>query len=66
QRSVKLTPLTALMFFMSTLTVYHVLSRPAQAVRPSFSLDQANEALHAIGIKTELDLERDKYRASQK
>ncbi|MGH7825167.1 MAG: DUF1152 domain-containing protein, partial [Candidatus Binatia bacterium] len=42
QRSVKLTPLTALMFFMSTLTVYHVLSRPAQAVRPSFSLDQAN------------------------
>src|SRR5581483_6593697 len=28
----------------------------------SASLEQANDALHALGIKTELDLERERYR----
>ena len=54
-RHVKLTPLTALTFFMSTTKLYDTLARPAQAVRPSSSLDEANDALHAIGIRTELD-----------
>jgi hypothetical protein len=31
-------------------------------VATSRSLQQANEALHAIGLKTELDLERERYR----
>jgi hypothetical protein len=35
-------------------------------VRESSSLEEANDALHAIGIKTELDLEREKYRAGAK
>jgi hypothetical protein len=64
QRTVKLTPLTALTFFMSTAILYHTLSRPAQAVRQSSSLEEANDALHAIGLKSELDLERERYRAS--
>ena len=63
QRQVKLTPLTALTFFMSTAKLYGTLARPAQAVRQSASLDEANDALHAIGIRTELDYERDYYRA---
>jgi hypothetical protein len=63
ERHVKLTPLTALTFFMSMTKLYDTLARPAQAVRHSSSLDQANDALHAIGIRTELDYERRYYQA---
>jgi hypothetical protein len=66
QRSVKLTPLTALTFFLSTTKLFRTLSRPAQAVSESSSLEAANDALHAIGIRTELDLERERYRAGNK
>ena len=57
-RSLKLTPLTALTFFIAPMKLYETLSRPAQAVRQSSSLEEANDALHAIGIRTELDYER--------
>ena len=57
-RTLKLTPLTALTFFMSPVKLYETLSRPAQAVRQSSSLEEANDALHAIDIRTELDFER--------
>jgi hypothetical protein len=60
-RRVKLTPLTALTFFMSTTKVFGILSRPAQAVNGSSSLDRANDALHAVEIETELDSEREYY-----
>lgn len=58
QRSVKLTPLTSLTFFMSAAKLYDTLSRPAQALKDSTSLDEANDALHDLGIRTELDFER--------
>jgi len=58
ERHVKLTPLTALTFFISTTKLFDTLGRPAQALRHSSSLDEANDALHAIGIRTELDYER--------
>lgn len=61
QRKVKLTPLAALTFFLSPTILYESLSRPARAVAQSSSLEEANEALHAIGIKTELDLERERF-----
>jgi len=61
----ELTPLTALTFFLSTTALYETLSRPAQAVRGSATLEEANDALHAIGINTELDLERERYRTTQ-
>ena len=64
ERDVRLTPLTALTFFMSTTKLYDTLARPAQAVRNSSSLDQANEALHALGIASELDYERKFYQAA--
>ena len=62
ERTVKLTPLTTLTFFMSPTVVFEALSPPARAARASANLEQANEALHDLGIKTELDLERDRYR----
>ena len=65
QRGVKMTPLTALTFFLATTTVYETLSRPAQAVRATTSLEEANSALHSIGIRTELDLERERYQAKK-
>jgi hypothetical protein len=65
QRSVKLTPLTALTFFISATKLYETLSRPARAVRASDSLEEANEALHAIGINTELDFERERHRTGK-
>jgi hypothetical protein len=65
QRTLKLTPLTTLTFFMSPEKLYASLSRPAQAVRESSSLDQANNALHGLGIYTELDFERDHYKATR-
>ena len=64
ERQVRLTPLTALTFFIATGKLYDTLGRPAQAVRPSSSLDDANDALHALGIATELDYERKYYQAA--
>ncbi len=54
----KLTPLTTLTFYLTPSVVFHTVSRPAQAVAASTSLEDANEALRAIGITSELDLER--------
>ena len=65
QRNVKLTPLTALILFMSATKLFQTLARPAQAVRETSSLDEANDALHAIGVRTELDLERERYSATK-
>jgi hypothetical protein len=50
---------------MSARKLFETLSRPAQAVCGSSSLNQANDALHAIGIKTELDAEREYYQAQK-
>ncbi|MFQ5852407.1 MAG: DUF1152 domain-containing protein [Candidatus Binatia bacterium] len=61
QRRVKLTPLTALTFYLSPSVVFRALSRPARCVAQSASMEEANEALHAMGLKTELDLERERY-----
>jgi hypothetical protein len=58
QRSVRLTPLTTLIFFASTTSVFETLARPARALAHSTSLEQANDALHGLGIRTELDYER--------
>lgn len=55
---VVLTPLTTLTFFMTPRSVLESVSQPGQAVRGSVSLEQANDALHGLGIRTELDIER--------
>ena len=60
ERRVVLTPLATLTFFLSPRAVVEAVSRPAKAVAGSTSLEEANDALHALGIYTELDFERDK------
>lgn len=59
QRSLKMTPLATLTFFMSASKLFDTLSRPARELRNSTSLEEANDALHASGIRTELDFERE-------
>ena len=65
QRTLKMTPLASLTFFMSPSKLFDTLSRPARALRNSTSLDEANDALHAIGIRTELDFERELNTATE-
>jgi len=50
---------------MSATKLLHTLARPAQALLHSVSLEQANDALHAIGIRTELDYERRIYKPAR-
>ena len=65
QRRVKLTPLTALIFFVSATILFDTLAKSARALLHSSSLEQANDALHALGIRTELDYERDIYQPAR-
>ena len=64
-RKVKLTPLAGLTFFIAPTVLFETLSRPARAVTGSASLEEANDALHKIGVKSELDLEREKFAREQ-
>jgi hypothetical protein len=64
-RRVALTPLTTLIFFLSATILFDTLAKPAQALLGSSSLEQANDALHALGIRTELDYERDIYKPAE-
>lgn len=65
RRAVRLTPLTTLIIFMSATKLLDRLSRPARALRHSRSLDDANRALHELGIHTELDFEREHAEAAR-
>jgi hypothetical protein len=62
ERKVKLTPLTILTFYLAPSAVFESVARPARTVAASTSLEEANSALNALGIRTELDLERDRAR----
>jgi hypothetical protein len=62
QRTLELSPAAALTYFLdveATLASAGVLAR---LVLEAGSLEQANEALHVVGVRTELDLERDAAR----
>jgi hypothetical protein len=61
ERKVRLTPLATLTFYLSPSVVFRTIARPAQAVATSASLEEANEALHNLGMRSELDLERDRW-----
>ncbi|MBM4259073.1 MAG: DUF1152 domain-containing protein [Deltaproteobacteria bacterium] len=62
EHTVKLTPLTTLTFYLTPTAVFATVARPARAVTASTSLEEANTVLNALGIKTELDLERERAR----
>lgn len=55
-RTLFLSPLTATTFFLDSNSIDSVM---AEAVRGSVDIEEANQALRALGVYTELDLERD-------
>jgi len=61
RRSVELTPLGALTFFFDPAAAAKAAVPLATAVSPASSLEEAREALNSIGVKTELELERERY-----
>lgn len=59
-RRVYLSIVSTLTFYLSPRVVFEKVSKPAKLVSRSRSLEEANEALHLIGLFTELDFEREK------
>jgi hypothetical protein len=58
RRSVELTPLGALTVYFDVRCALRSAARLARAVRDATDLEAANEVLHGLGIRTELDYER--------
>ncbi len=58
-RTFKRTALASVTFYFDVAVAYERLGRLAQAVDPASNLEEANDALRALGVRTELDLERD-------
>ncbi len=58
RRAVELTPLGALTFFFDPVKAVGEAAPLAAAVGPAAGLEEANDALHALAVETELDLER--------
>ena len=58
-RSVERTPAASVTFYFDVSVAYARLGRLAQAVDSAADLEEANDALHALGVRSELDLERE-------
>jgi hypothetical protein len=58
-RRFQLTPLAAQTVFLDVATVIAAAGPLAREVADAPSLEHANDALHSLGVRTELDLERD-------
>ena len=59
RRTVELSPVGALTFYFDVAAAVGSAARLAAAVMDARDLDHANELLHALGVRTELDYERD-------
>ncbi len=57
-RFVRLSPVCTVTFYLDPMVVAGRKSSLAHVVRKTKSLEEANDALHAMGLRTELDLER--------
>lgn len=62
RRTVELTPLGALTFFFDPAKAVEETAPLAAAVGPAVSIEEANDALEALGVGTELELERARAR----
>jgi hypothetical protein len=58
RRSVELTPAGALTFYFDVTAALGSAARLARAVEGTTDLEAANDAVHGLGIRTELDYER--------
>ena len=59
RRTVELSPVGALTFYFDVAKAIWSAARLAATVVDARDIDQANELLHALGVRTELDYERD-------
>jgi hypothetical protein len=59
RRTVELSPISALTFYFDVAKAIWSAARLAATVVDAHGLDHANELLHGLGIRTELDYERD-------
>jgi hypothetical protein len=64
-RSVELTPVASLTFYLDVDITIKAAGRLAQAVDGAAILEEANTALHQLGVRTELDYERDAAGAAE-
>jgi hypothetical protein len=55
---VERSPAAALTFYLDIQAALRSAARLAHAVIDTASLEDANERLHALGVRSELDLER--------
>lgn len=60
-RTVALTPMAALTVYFDVHGAVGSAARLARAVLDAGSLEEANDVLHGLGVRTELDLERDAW-----
>jgi hypothetical protein len=58
-RQVPLGPVGALTFYFDIPVAVRSAARLALAVRGATDIEHANDLLHALGVRTELDLERE-------
>src|SRR5436305_3422724 len=58
-RTLELTTVAALTLYLDVDVTFRATGGLAHAVRDAMSLEQANEALHELRVRTELDLERE-------
>ncbi len=63
--SVQLTLTAAQTFYLDIDVTIQAIGRLARAVAPATRLEQANDALHELGVLTELDLEREAAAGTQ-
>jgi hypothetical protein len=59
QRTVPLSPIGALTIYLDPQIAVSSAARLAKAVMDAPGLEQANDVLHGLGVRTELDLERE-------
>jgi len=62
ERTFALTSLAVVTFFLDVPATVASVGRLARAVAAAGDVEDANEALHRLGVRTELDLERDAAR----
>lgn len=65
RRRVSLSMSSTVTYYFSPTVLYEKLSVLSRQVSGTRSLTEANEALHAMGVRTELDIELDKYALEQ-
>jgi hypothetical protein len=58
-RSIERTAAASVTFYFDVSVAYEHLGRLAAAVDGAAGLEEANDALHGLGVRTELDLERE-------